>query len=523
VRQALFLTVAGPSHGLGHLKRCTALAGQLSAAGVSSTLVLLNAADLTLKQTGTAWQAVFQLQQDGVWSDFGGMPLADALTRTLGELALGDFDAVVVDAYAWTVEHTLGLRERVPGALFIAIDDLINRDLAVDCLINHNFAPDLQQRYQALAGTGTIKPRVLSGPAFALIDPSYATEIVRADASDDAGVHSVGIFLGGGDVAGPLKMVLEHLELLAFAGAVEVVASDLASNRAALDVPRQPYTLVWNRGEASLRNFFARHALHIGAGGGATWERFATGAPTLAIATADNQLASLPLLHEQGLLVWAQAGADDQTFATAFQALCSSAAHRRSLSELGRAMVDGRGAARAAAALCAMRDPSQISLRRAVQADEALLLQWANDPQVRASGFSAQQITPQEHSRWFASRLALPSPLGVWVAEVELGRVSTMQVGNIRFEANPDAAYPERSVVLSYALDKSFRGLGLGRRLLGLGLAQVANLTVIAFVKPTNTASAALFTSLGFAQREYEIRTDASLDRLVFVRKPLIQ
>ncbi len=108
--------------------------------------------------------------------------------------------------------------------------------------------------------------------------------------------------------------------------------------------------------QPDLADFFARHDIQIGAGGGALWERFCVGAPTLAIVCADNQMLSVPALHDQGYLRMA-GDRNNWRALTAAQlaedlgALMADAALRAELCEKGRSLVDGKGAQRVARAM----------------------------------------------------------------------------------------------------------------------------------------------------------------------------
>ena len=49
-------------------------------------------------------------------------------------------------------------------------------------------------------------------------------------------------------------------------------------------------------------DFFGRHDLQIGAGGGATWERCCVGAPSLTLPCSRNQQVVISALAELGIL-----------------------------------------------------------------------------------------------------------------------------------------------------------------------------------------------------------------------------
>jgi UDP-2,4-diacetamido-2,4,6-trideoxy-beta-L-altropyranose hydrolase len=135
-----------------------------------------------------------------------------------------------------------------------------------------------------------------------------------------------------------------------------------------------------------------------------------------------------------------------------------------------------------------------VTVRPATADDEALLLEWANEPAARAAGFSPDPIPPDVHHRWLAGRLADPTVGRIWIGE-EGGR----PVGMVRVEPADDDV-----LVVSVAIARDARGSGRSRPLLDAGLAAARNAEpgrrLRAWIRPTNAASMRLFRGAGFAQ-----------------------
>jgi UDP-2,4-diacetamido-2,4,6-trideoxy-beta-L-altropyranose hydrolase len=51
---------------------------------------------------------------------------------------------------------------------------------------------------------------------------------------------------------------------------------------------------------------------------------------------------------------------------------------------------------------------AELSLRDAAPSDEAILLEWANDPAVRQASFDSSPIAAETHARWYGAKLASP-------------------------------------------------------------------------------------------------------------------
>jgi RimJ/RimL family protein N-acetyltransferase len=132
-----------------------------------------------------------------------------------------------------------------------------------------------------------------------------------------------------------------------------------------------------------------------------------------------------------------------------------------------------------------------IVLRSACPDDAAPLFAWANDPATRAASFDRAEISWTEHVAWLAAVLADPERR-LWIA-VEEG----LAVGQIRVDRAADGFG-----VVSIGLAPGARGRGLGRTVLGLGVAaairELGIRRVGAVVMAANLPSRRLFEGAGF-------------------------
>lgn len=328
---------ASATLGSGHIRRCLSLAGALRDCGADVTFLsrpIDAVAPALLAQAG-----------DVIWLKGPADPAADAAesAQRLAELAP---DWVVVDHYGLAAPWHLALRQHT-GALVAVIDDLADRPLAPDVLIDHNLQPAAGAKYaDVLQGA----PKQLLGPRYALLDAVYS-QAARYAFSD--AVRSIGIFMGGTDAANASLLALRALRgRLGFRGAIEIATTSGNPNLAALREAAACDTdtrITLDQGD--LAAFFARHDLQLGAGGGATWERCCIGAPTLAVIVADNQRPVLLPLQTMGVLRVLTDAPSEAAIAAAARELIEHPALRRSLAERSKALVDGRGAQRVATAL----------------------------------------------------------------------------------------------------------------------------------------------------------------------------
>lgn len=329
---------ASSSLGLGHLKRCLSLAQALRSNGAAVTLAWRH---IDLDCTATITAAGIASRCIGV-----GRVTAELIDARDLLVALPQADLVVVDHYALGERWHRVVRAATHARL-AAIDDLADRALAVDFAIDPNFSTDAAAKF---AGRLPAQAVLLAGPQHALLAPAYAAA-PRCPLREP--VRSIGIFMGGTDAAGLSAVALDALELIGFPGTIEIATTGGNPHLAALRAraaarPRLALTL----DQRDLADFFARHDLQIGAGGGATWERCCIGTPTLAVIAADNQRPVLLPLQDMGVLrVLADEPPTAAAIAGTVRELIENPALRRSLAERAKALVDGRGAQRVATAL----------------------------------------------------------------------------------------------------------------------------------------------------------------------------
>jgi RimJ/RimL family protein N-acetyltransferase len=160
-------------------------------------------------------------------------------------------------------------------------------------------------------------------------------------------------------------------------------------------------------------------------------------------------------------------------------------------------LTDGWGAKRLELAMLGAQGLINLSSAKAV--DEALLLRWANDLQVRNNSFSPEPILPSSHAIWFKKALFDPNRLLFIVKTVD-----GCPIGQIRFDRPPHVDKLQACVAnVDVSLDLCARGQGLASELLRLGLQAMEQCwgqttDVVAEVLKTNVASNACFSRTGF-------------------------
>lgn len=135
-----------------------------------------------------------------------------------------------------------------------------------------------------------------------------------------------------------------------------------------------------------------------------------------------------------------------------------------------------------------MRD--DLTIRAAAADDARFYWDVNNEPSVRAQSIDTKPIPWDVHEAWFAASLERPSRR-MFVVEV-----SGAPAGVVRFDLEGERA------TISIALERSFRGHGLGSAVIERGCQTLAaddqTTLVEALVRPENVASLRAFERAGF-------------------------
>jgi len=349
---------ASTAIGTGHLKRMLALAHALRKAGGDIRLVARRLdIDVAALASVEGVATITLPAPDGAFAPdpaiahaaWAGVAQIQDAEQTAAALKAWQPDAVIVDHYAFDARWHRQVAEAL-GIVLMVVDDLADRPLAGDWLVDHNFHPDHDAKYAGRLAPGM---RMLAGPRYAMLGSVYADAPRHVFAER---VSSIGVFLGGVDARADTLRVLAALDAAGWTGPVEVVTTSANPGLARLEaaVAARPGTTL-TRDLPDLAAFFARHDLQIGAGGGAIWERCCIGPPTLCLVCAENQRLSVPFLDAAGIVMGydmlVDAPPQPLTLAQLIAAVIEDSPRRRAIRDAAMALVDGRGADRIASAL----------------------------------------------------------------------------------------------------------------------------------------------------------------------------
>lgn len=133
-----------------------------------------------------------------------------------------------------------------------------------------------------------------------------------------------------------------------------------------------------------------------------------------------------------------------------------------------------------------------FTLRKAFADDAEDIFEWRNNELTRAMSLNSVEIIWEDHKFWYENAINSPNEI------ILIGDSNKQSIGVVRFTRSQ----PER-VLVSINLNPNFRGMGLGKLLLGESVKWLERehgeiKKIFAEIKTENLVSIAMFKSCGF-------------------------
>jgi UDP-2,4-diacetamido-2,4,6-trideoxy-beta-L-altropyranose hydrolase len=300
--RVVFRTDANQQIGTGHFMRCLTLADELRRSHADIFFVS-RALPLHLQQMlsehGVQYVA---LPENELTQETDELPHAAWLTtsqakdaeQTMAALGAGTWDWLVVDHYALDHRFEKPLRSVVQHVM--VIDDLADRVHDCDVLLDQNFYLDQAQRYFDKVPSHC---KLLLGPSFALLRPEF--KAMRDKVQVRTGkVNNILVFFGGVDADNLTGQVLDALIKLNLGVNVNVVIGQQHPQKEMIRQLCEQHSYNCHVQTNQMASLMAEADLAIGAGGSSHWERCCLGLPSIAVATAANQIPITDALSQLG-------------------------------------------------------------------------------------------------------------------------------------------------------------------------------------------------------------------------------
>jgi UDP-2,4-diacetamido-2,4,6-trideoxy-beta-L-altropyranose hydrolase len=336
-------TTASSEVGLGHLQRCLTLAEEIRIEGGSVRFLITRnsvAMNLVLKHDFP----VFEVQEE---DDI-------ALEQTAHCLRLWRASAVLVDSYSIDFERVADLDVPVTAV----IDDSIGRRFRGDLLING--APGIDERHSyELEGA-----EFLLGARYTLLRREFRNPVQREIRHD---VKRILLVVGGMDSTTVMPLLIKWTKRTLNEASLDVIIGPFFSPEMEQEIRNLALadaSISIHYDPPNLRELMLNCDLAICGGGQTTFELAATGTPAIAICLFENQWINLKALASRGTLLIAGRREDpslEETITTALANLSSTPSWRMQMSEAGRSLLDGAGAARAARRILELCDTKTMS------------------------------------------------------------------------------------------------------------------------------------------------------------------
>jgi UDP-2,4-diacetamido-2,4,6-trideoxy-beta-L-altropyranose hydrolase len=482
-RSLIIRADCGVRMGTGHLMRCLALAQVWRDKKGQVTLVTACHNDTLLRRFRDEGCEVIRLRR--------ACPDPEDWHVT-SEVLAGHSDAwLVLDGYHFDSAYQRKVKQ--DGHKLLAIDDMAHLEhYYADVVLNQNaHAQGLQYSCEAYT-------RLLAGTKYALLRREFLAWRTSQRENPDVACRVL-VTLGGSDpdnLTLKVMQALEHVDVEGLNAVVVVGASNPhyeTNKRAALSMKK---SIRFEQDVVSMPELMAWADVAVSMGGITCWELFFMGVPSILITTGSKGMqGSVGYLAKRGVIESLSQDVSTYGMAISLQSIMLDRDRRGRMSQAGRRMVDGLGAARVGKTLihCDRHLGSYLGLRRVERKDCRILWEWANDPITRAASFSSDPIPWETHVAWFERRLQDPKCLH-FMALDEHGT----PIGQVRLDLDDE----REQAVINVSVDRGFRRQGYGAAIIELASSEIFSITsvqrIVAYVKLGNRQSSRAFEKAGF-------------------------
>lgn len=256
---------------------------------------------------------------------------------------------IIVDSY--DLDHQWESVIRQYTNKVVVIDDLANRKHDCDLLIDQNFYPEMQTRYENLVPKHCLQ---LLGPKYALLRPEFR-EARKNSRVREGKINSILISFGSSDPTNETLKAIDALRQFHNMIKLDVVIGISNPHKELIKetcsvLPNVTYHYQTDK----MASLMASADISIGAGGTSTWERCCLGLPSIVTILSDDQSELTKALANEGYVVnlGHVSTVTSEDYAKAIKNIDSITL--RKMSEKCMSLVDGEGSIRVAKKICSM-------------------------------------------------------------------------------------------------------------------------------------------------------------------------
>lgn len=478
-RTLAFRVEADPQTGLGHFMRCLALAEAHRTRGGQSCFIMSQLPAVLKPKLERENISVFQINKKPGSVEDAAMTLN----------VLRDFESewLITDGYCFGDTFQKKIAHSKNHLLVIDDYGQIKKHCA-DIIVDQNFGAE-EHPYQ----NDKCPAKLLLGPQYIMFRREFFKYRDKKKVLHRSAKKWL-MTMGGGDDG---NLTLKILSAVSRVDQKEVklfvVLGPLNPNseilKKEIEKMKIPVSIVTNPPEIS--NLMADADLALSSAGTTLLQLVFMGVPTLAIATADNQIRGAEELQKRGLIAYLgkNDSVNESKIINSLNILTENGPVLRKTIEQGQALIDGYGAERILNHL----DSGAVKLRKASRNDCKLIWELANDPVIRDASFSNAFIPWEDHVKWFETQLNDPHFYFYIIMDA-----SEIPIGSVRFDVS------DAETVVSASIGSPFRGKGYGTAALRLAVNELFKSARIeqihAYIKPENKISVSAFINAGFKE-----------------------
>jgi len=329
-----FRTDGNISIGLGHLAECLSLAKRLQNHYSVSSLFIISSDTVEIQKLG----------------DF--TPATERLTANIGEedskltgqiLERYGINLLVTNLRAVTSDYLNDLKKR--GITLVCIDELGNRDIIADVVINGSIVPDWH-RYQ-----------FQSQPTLTYFDPEYMimNEVFGTYHQNEKHIKSkaanILVTMGGVDRSGTTLRIIEALNRLGKKIRKSIVVGPAFHHRLKLEelLPKvKENNFQTSYAPTNMAELMFEADLALSAGGNTLYELACVGTPSLVLYEDEHEGIQGHIFGKKGAAICLGRGTEipQERITASVSSLLRDQALRTRMSQNGKRLVDGKGTER---------------------------------------------------------------------------------------------------------------------------------------------------------------------------------
>lgn len=293
---------AGKHIGTGHLQRCLTLAKYLAFKGHECLFFCRNFDSIYYKDIAKFnFQLILigdsQYDLSVLEKNWLGVSIEDDLRDFLFALKKYPVDICIIDHYFLGKDWESKVRAYVKK--IVVIDDLADREHDCDILIDQNYLPLYEQRYDNLVSTTTKK---LLGPSFVLLRAEFSK--LREEKLQQKSNITELILINFGGVGNHilLSKVIDAINIFQ-KKSFYIITGKLEKEKFLQLKESVSYSHVEIvETSSNMANLMSKSSYAIGACGSTVWERFCLGLNSALVEMAENQAPLLSYLTEMDLI-----------------------------------------------------------------------------------------------------------------------------------------------------------------------------------------------------------------------------